>query len=77
MPKYNLELSIPQIETIIDALHLQNYNIRCEVMSELSKQILTQKQYNDKLNEILNSSVSYQLENEFTELINSIYDIAI
>lgn len=77
MPKYNVELSIPQIETIIDALHQQNYAIRCEVMSELSKQALAQKEYNNKLKEIFESSVSYQLESKLTELINTIYDIAL
>lgn len=68
-----VELTIPQIETIIEALHQQNYSLRCDVMNELSKQpINSQKDYNQKLEEILKSSVSYQLEAEFVELLEAI-----
>lgn len=68
-----VELTIPQIETIIEALHQQNYSLRCNVMNELSKQPFnSQNDYNKKLEEILQSSVSYQLEAEFVELLDAI-----
>lgn len=60
-----VELTIPQIETIISALHLQNIHINrhIEICSNGDKDIEKQ---------IKSESVSNQLETEFLELLQAI-----
>lgn len=67
--KYKIEVSIPEIETIIQALRILNNQILNEIyMSERDVR---------KATSLLKESVCYQLIQTFEKLGNSIYEVAL
>lgn len=78
--KYKIEVSIAEIETIIQALEQQNYIIKSQVIDELKKQldiVKDKETFIKRFDDIMETCVSYQLESEMKELLNAIYEVAI
>lgn len=69
--KYIIKLDKAELYTIIDALGFQNYRIKKEILEELAKdkKIKNQKEFNEKYQEILESSISYILEKELLKIL--------